>query len=226
MFGLKNTSQTIVEPVALADMKAHLTIDAGFTGDDALIQGMISAARQDAEDYTARSLAVETWLLTLECFPAQRITDSGPSRSDFNRYGGYTFGGYRSMILSQVIELPQPPLVSVQSIKYTDLNNTVQTLDPSTYQVDTVSEPGRLLPLPGAIWPITMPGVLNAVQISYTAGTASVTANVVAAIKLRAAALYANREEYLAGVVIAHDDFFYRMLGSQGRANLFGYVRH
>lgn len=220
-YALKSLSTTVTEPVALVDMKAHLNIDPSFTDDDDLISSLISAARQDAEDYLGHSLVAQQWLLALDSFPRYNAIYGAPSRSDYDALGNFTARGIPTD--PQTIRLPRPPLSSVNLVQYVDLTNTLQTLDPSLYQVDTISEPGRLLPAYGSDWPATAP-VANAVQITFTGGTGSIPPNTALAIKLRAANYYANREEFAAGTVPPNDSVFERMLGSQGRTNIFGYV--
>lgn len=219
-FALQNTSTSVTEPVSLADMKSHLTVDPSFTDDDDLISALISAARQDAEDFLGRCLPIQQWLFALDSFPSFFIGNQAPSLPSYDSYGNYT--GMRSVVNPLSILLPRPPLVSVQQIQYFDSTNTLQTLDPSTYQVDTISQPGRISATWGSQWPPTA-AVPNAVQISFTAGSATIPANAAMAIKLRAANYYSNREEYVPGNP-ANDSVFERMLGSQGRTNLFGYV--
>lgn len=70
------------------------------------------------------------------------------------------------------IELPHPPIMSVESVKYIDANGTQQTLDPQDYLVDSVSEPGYLVPTVARTWPATQ-GRINAVEVEYTAGYAA-----------------------------------------------------
>ena len=225
-FSLKRLTATVTEPVSLSDMKAHLTVDPDFTADDDLINALVSAARQDAEDYLGRSLAVQQWLFAIDGFPRFRLFDSAPSRSDYDALGNYTFAGLRSANQSQTITLPRPPLVSIDSLQYVDLaTTTLTTLDPTAYQVDEISEPARILPALGSTWPQAA-AVANAVQITFTAGLATIPPNTALAIKLRAAAYYSNREEFLSGAQQASDGLFERMLGSQGRTNIFGYVGH
>ncbi len=67
------------------------------------------------------------------------------------------------------IRLDNPPIVSVTSVKYLDESGIEQTLDPADYLVDTVSEPGYIVPAPGAAWPATLDRV-NAVNVEYVAG--------------------------------------------------------
>ena len=69
------------------------------------------------------------------------------------------------------IDLP-PPLVSVTSVKYKDSNNVLQTLAPTAYVVDAVSEPGAVSPAYGESWPSTYPEP-NAVVIRCVSGSAS-----------------------------------------------------
>lgn len=235
-FALQRIGATGAEPVSLADMKAHLSVDASNTADDTLISAMISAARSDAEDLTGKAYATQQWLLAIDWFPTYRVNESAPSRSDFDALGNYNFSSWR-WNHSQTIMLPRSPLLSVDSIQYVDLSGTLQTLDPSTYQADLISEPGRVLPAMGAYWPMVSP-VANVVQIKFTAGYVSnqtgqgqtVTQNVrpippkvIMAIKIRAAAYYANREEFLAGIATAAPDWFERILSSE-QTDIFGYV--
>ena len=68
------------------------------------------------------------------------------------------------------IDLHMPPVMSVDSVKYIDVDGVQQTLASTAYQVDTVTEPARLVPLPGQAWPSTQPAHIQAVGIQYTAG--------------------------------------------------------
>jgi uncharacterized phiE125 gp8 family phage protein len=68
------------------------------------------------------------------------------------------------------ILVPRPPLQSVTSIEYIDENDVTQTLATTEYQVDTVSEPGRICVAPGKSWPSTRSDRLNAVIVTYLAG--------------------------------------------------------
>lgn len=67
------------------------------------------------------------------------------------------------------IELPWAPLLGVNSVSYTDINGNVQTVSASDYEVDTVSEPGRVRPVWGKAWPSIGYG-FNPVRIQYRAG--------------------------------------------------------
>lgn len=66
-------------------------------------------------------------------------------------------------------ELSSPPTVRVDSIKYYDVNNVLQTLDPADYDLDPKQEPGYVVPAVGKAWPETFDRI-NAVMIGYTCG--------------------------------------------------------
>ncbi len=69
-----------------------------------------------------------------------------------------------------VIELPRSPASVVSTVKYTDSNGDVQTLAASKYQTDFNSEPARIAPAFGEVWPSLRGGDFNAVEVRYTAG--------------------------------------------------------
>lgn len=70
------------------------------------------------------------------------------------------------------IELPNPPLASVEAVKYTDDDGVEQTAATSLYTVDAVSAPGVVRLAYGESWPSTR-AESGAVRIEYTAGYAS-----------------------------------------------------
>lgn len=90
------------------------------------------------------------------------------------------------------------PLIAVTSISYIDSAGATQTLDAAEYQVDEVTEPGRIAPAYGESWPSTRSD-LNAVTLVYTAGYGSagsdVPPDVRTAISMLAGSLYENRED-------------------------------
>lgn len=102
------------EPVTLAQVKAHLRIDADITDDDALLAGLIPAARGQAEHRTGRRFGVQTWERTLDAFPA------GP------------------------ILLPNPPVTAVVSIEYDDTAGDEQTFAAENYRARLAGEPAAI----------------------------------------------------------------------------------
>jgi len=102
-----------------------------------------------------------------------------------------------------VIELPQPPLQTVDSIIYTDTDGVEQTLATSLYQVDVDREPGRIIPAPNTTWPTTQIDRLNAVKVAFTAGYGAASTDVPQAlrhaIRLFLSQMYGVREPVLVG---------------------------
>ena len=92
------------EPLTLAQVKAHLRIDADITDADALLTGLIPAARGQAEHRTGRRFGVQTWQRAYDAFPAWSLM------------------------------LPDPPVIDIVSIKYDDPAGAEQTLPPADYR--------------------------------------------------------------------------------------------
>lgn len=66
---IERLAQPAVEPVTLADFRAHTRSDAG--GDDSYVEDiLIPAARETCEDLCWRSFIETQWRLTLDEFPA------------------------------------------------------------------------------------------------------------------------------------------------------------
>jgi uncharacterized phiE125 gp8 family phage protein len=157
----KELSKPAAEPVELATCKQQLVLDSSFTQDDSLITGYITAARQYCEKLMQRSIYNRSMLLTLDYFPLASECVNGADQ----------YAYVSSYIRSLSILVPKPGLVSVQSITYLSNNNVSITLDPSQYVVDTVSEPGRIMPSPGTFWPYQNQYIPGQIQVTYTSGT-------------------------------------------------------
>lgn len=159
------------EPVSVPEVKALLRIETNE--EDGVLADMISAAREDVEIALRRQLLTATLVLALDDFPTG---------------------------LHGVICLPRPPIQSVTHIRYLDSGAVLQTLDSAAYQVDTISEPGRIWLADGQTWPSVYTHQLNAVLVTYVAGWPSafaVPAAIRHAIKLRVGDLYEHREARL-----------------------------
>lgn len=74
-----------------------------------------------------------------------------------------------------LINLPRPPLLAVESIKYYDTDGIEQTLAPATYQVSSHGIAARIAPAPATSWPGTQTDRLNAVTIRFQAGYVDLT---------------------------------------------------
>jgi uncharacterized phiE125 gp8 family phage protein len=114
LMSLQLLSPPAVEPVSVAEAKAHLKLDTA--DDDALIATLITAARARAEWHTGRAFLTQSWRLCLDAWPSD-----------------------------DAVEVPLPPLVSVQEVAVTSADGVRTVFDPAAYRVDTASEPGRVI---------------------------------------------------------------------------------
>lgn len=159
------------EPVTLIEAKAHLRVD--VADDDALIAGLIVAARQHVEQFTRRVLVTQTWDLFLDEWPE-----------------------------GNCLVLPLPHLVSVTGVYYTPDGGVEQTFGAGSYLVDAASEPGRVVLKTTAAWPGDSLQPVNGVRVRFVAGyggRAAVPSGIKQAIKLIVGDLYENRENTVVG---------------------------
>lgn len=162
--------------------------------EDTTIAIYLAAARNDCERWTGRVFVTQTWELVLDEFPEDEI------------------------------QIPNPPLQSIVSIKYDDSAGVEQTLATSEYTADTVSEPGWVVPTPSG-WPTAIFEGINSVRIRYVAGylntdsptdlTSAIPFAIKAAILLHLGRLYANREDVIVGtsavkLPIGHAEYLLR----------------
>ena len=97
------------------------------------------------------------------------------------------------------IRLPRGPVATVDSIKYINNDGVQQTLASIHYQTDLLSDPPRIVPAYGEVWPSTR-WQMNTVEVAYTAGVtdpANVSDGRKLLIKLYFATFYQNRETVL-----------------------------
>jgi uncharacterized phiE125 gp8 family phage protein len=79
------------------------------------------------------------------------------------------------------ILLSMPPIVSVQSVSYTNSAGVSVVLSASDYVVDAISEPGWVVPAQGKSFPQALG--INAVTVTYVAGYGSLASDVPAPIR-------------------------------------------
>jgi len=153
---IRQTSLTAIEPVNVAETKNWLKLPANVTTDDVLIAGLITTAREQAETFTNRCIAQRTFVQSSDSFPWYRGVNNTPNTS------GHSIFNYAYFTQSQMIKLYYPPIISVDNIKFIDIDGYPHTLLPNY-------EEARVYPLYGGFWPslIIAP---NAVLINFTAG--------------------------------------------------------
>lgn len=139
------TVDPAVPVVSVREMKDHARITQ--TEGDATLLRYIYAATDAAEQYMNRGLMTQTWTLTLRWF------------ADV-------------MYLPMASPLQNDPDASTEPIvQYYDTAGVLQTLATSSYDVDTVSRPGRILRKANISWPALQSGKLGGrVVITYVVG--------------------------------------------------------
>lgn len=82
------------------------------------------------------------------------------------------------------IELPRPPLKSVEKLEYRGADGQWRTLDAGTYEVNIEAEPGYILFPEAYGFPATFRDELYPVRITYTAGYGNTYEQVPATLRL------------------------------------------
>jgi uncharacterized phiE125 gp8 family phage protein len=147
--------------------------------EDTLISALITAAREYCETFQHRAYITQEWELNLDTWPDK-----------------------------DYIEIPMPPLQSVESIKYYDTDGVEHVVyDPDEtipigvddFIIDTKSEPGRIKLAWGKSWPGTTLQPANGICIAFTAGYGDAATDVprkpIAALKLALGYLYEHRDD-------------------------------
>jgi uncharacterized phiE125 gp8 family phage protein len=147
-----------VEPVTLAEAKAHLRVDT--SDDDSYIQNLVSSAREWVENYLDRTLIHTQWVMRFDKFP-----DSG----------------------IEPVELPRPPMVAsgtatAVTVTFTQEAGPTSTYSTAEYRVDRNATPGAILPIYGSTWTPHRQDD-NAISVTWWAGYGATGASVPAAIR-------------------------------------------
>lgn len=170
---LKRVTLPAIEPVSLAEAKAHMRIDAGFTEDDVYVQSLISAARTHVESVADRTLIRSQWQMKFDFFP------------------------------SWDVELPKPPIMNdTVVVTYVPSDGVYSPVAFTNFRTDRDSTPAVIRPQWNSNWPSTR-GAENDITVTYWAGYGSATTDVPAparhAILMLAAHWYRVRESVVDG---------------------------
>jgi hypothetical protein len=196
--GLIVVNPPITEPVSLDELRLWLRIDDEVQ--DSIITSLAVAARKQIEQTFDCALVAQTLMSTYDRFPRYSSSAVWQYNSDaiwqqrlpVTQLSGQWYPDRAS------IRIPRPPLQSVARIQYVDsMSGLLTTVDPSLYNVDTTTFPGRAAPAFGQIWPIVRQQ-LSAVQCTYNAGygpAASVPDTFKTAIKMLVYDWFENRAE-------------------------------
>jgi uncharacterized phiE125 gp8 family phage protein len=149
--------EATAEPLSLAEAKRHLRETT--SAQDQLIWTLLAAVRQYAQTKAQCQIMAARWKYVLDAFPAGGLDDAAPVRP----YG----------LPPMAIVLPIGPVLQIASVQYTDMSGALQTLIAGTdYVVDASSDPTRITPPFGKIWPIPLPQI-GAVSVTFDAGYAA-----------------------------------------------------
>lgn len=151
------TSSALSEPVTETQLRQYLR-DAPDSKDDLL--SLIIAARLLIEKQASLALARRTFVDRLDGWPGYGV---------MNEWWDGVREGAIGMQAGSALEVRRSPLVSVTSIVTTDSAGNDSTFDASNYYTDTDNIPGRIVLVPGSVWPaLTRP--VGAIAITYVAG--------------------------------------------------------
>ena len=159
MAGIKVTTEPTAEPLSLQEVKEYLRVDDAT--DERVVQPLIIAARQFAEEHMNRALMQQTFTLMLDAVidQDQPLYEGMRTAPDLNYYKNY-------------IVLPKSPVQSVTSVKTVDDRDTATTMASTKYYVDTQREPARIVLRTGETFPTAL-RVANAIEVIYVAGYTS-----------------------------------------------------
>lgn len=170
-YGLTVITRPTFEPITTDQAKAHLRVE--IDEDDALIDSLVTAAREWVERYTGLTLCETVLEAAFEGYP------------------------------DWYIELPKPPVIEIESFKYRDADGTDTTLATDQYALDNAfGIAPRVVPAYGITWPGTR-WQASSLRVRYRAGyaragspdeTGFIPQPLVAAIKLLLGHLYEHRE--------------------------------
>lgn len=179
----KVTAQNAVKPVTLAEAKLHLKMD-DIDADDTLIEGLIAAATEHAQNYT------------------NRIFLSSEIKQVYNRFP----------VSGEVLRLAVTPVISVASVVYKDEDGNNQTWSTDDYVLDLYSEPCEISEAKGISFPTTIEE-RNAVTITYTSGYGTTADDVPKSIKQAIYLLLSHFYNYRSDTVSEKRTAAERLLG-------------
>lgn len=162
-------------PVSLATVRAHLRVETRDEDDLLDVYVKSACAEIEAPDgWLGRSLLARSMMLTLDEAPGE------------------------------FVDLPAPPLVAVTDVSYRDADGVFTAIPTTDYEVDTISEPGRVRFIEDL--PADLDPGYECLRIEYTAGYATeedLPGPVRAWILLRVGELYRDREASIIGTIQA-----------------------
>ena len=182
IYTLVETSTPAEEPLSLSSAKDYLRVS--HEGDDALIEGLITAARMACEIFTGRAFVTRNCSLYLDRWPESAVS----SWWDGMRDGADIKPPRRSLTL------PKAPVFSISAIIVHDDAGSSQTYASSNYVADTIG--GRIVLKENVAAPETTKAA-SGIEVQFSAGygaAASVPVLIVQAMRQMVAFMYEHRE--------------------------------
>lgn len=170
------TSRSTKPALSLDDIKAHISELSDDS--DVNISRLLSAAVSFVEESLGITLLETTRTMTLSDFPT----------------------------LNEPVSFEYPPLTSVTSVQYYDLQNASQTLVETTdfNVIAPYRMPGMIVPIPDTNWPDTK-ARMDAITITYVSGFgtthASIPENCKHLLRMLVAHYDRNREAVISGTI-------------------------
>jgi len=186
------TSAPAVEPITLADVKAHLRIDT--SDEDLLLQSLIMTSRLHVEVALGLVLMTQTWSCFYDRWPQGQFA---PGVSLQPAGAGFTLADPRGDTLAAAvaITLPLSPVKSLDAIRVYADDGTFVSVPSAGFNVDLVSRRPRVVRRFGTQLP--EPGRrLNGIEIAITAGFGATPADVPAPIRQALLLLVAHWYEH------------------------------
>lgn len=206
------------EPVTLADANAQsrltLVTSPPTVGiEDDYVESLIPAARHAVEGKIGKAIGEQTFEMGLGQWPFGSFGfewqwDVGSLLGFSYRDRQYGDDGHAGP-WGVRLEMPRPPLIGIDSIKYAKLDGTEVTwydsiaspaVDPGTLVIETGSLPGAIFLKSGQTWPTDLLQTGYPIKIQFRAGISPVPPDLQLAIKKTIAHFFENREPVLTGL--------------------------
>lgn len=163
--GLLTVRDPAIEPVTVAQLVAYGHLDPNE--DPSFLSMLVTSARAWCEQYCERAFVFQTKRLLMDFFPGyvdfkmagQRVSSPFVSGSNAVLVG-----------IRYAIALPWPMVRQLVTLQYQDQNGDPVTMTPGVDCIaDLDSQPARITPLFGQMWPVARV-IVNAVQVDYVTG--------------------------------------------------------
>lgn len=154
---LQIIARPTAEPIDITLARLQVKQDVGV--DDVILNACIHGAREFAQSTTNRQIVAARYKLVMDSFPSAAQVSNVPFGKSFS-------------LPANAILLEPNPLVQVVSIQYVAMDGTLTTMPTTDYVVDATSEPARITPVFGKIWPIPLPQIASVV-VTFDAGYAA-----------------------------------------------------